>query len=372
MSYQQTYHASVPYSGTVSVSYPKSDSGGSTTAHYSGEVPLSVTINVNTAPFEGSVHGCNNSIDLLTGSVVAMNAAQCAAIEQTAKDVSKSLIDGFFGTINTELTQQLQALDSAVKAGLGLIFEQGKAADAQKQTLETDYNRISSRYAALFNNLDTECYKRIYALDRQAFALAEKVKQPLLDAQRHNAAFAVLGIEEGAGVQSFLFASNLNKKTQRVLRSLYEYITQESRLTSLVSSFLNNEQLPEKTDVYIPVLYMESDALETEKTACAKVDENCFVYELPDEGGAVQQCFENQQYGADMQKNIKKKTQDFCRQSEWEKTNTEEYMRVKKEFDSIAEAYFSAHDDEVNRRVYAAMLSLRDNNEILDIKGKNS
>jgi hypothetical protein len=353
MSYQQTYSASVPYSGTVNVSYPKSESGGTTTAHYSGEVSVNVTINVNTAPFDGSVHGCNNSIDLLTGSVVAMHAAQCAAIEQTAKDVSKSLIDGFFGTINTELSQQLQALDSAVKAGLGLIFEQGKAADAQKQMLETDYNRISSRYTALFNELDNECYKRIYALDKRAFELSEKVKQPLLNAQPHNSAFAVLGIEESANIQSFLFVSNLNKKTKGVLQTLYEYITQESRLTSLVSSFLNSEQLPEQNPVYIPVLYIKNDALESEKS------------------GAVEECFVNEQYGADAQKNIEEKARTFCRQSEWEKINAEDYERVKKEFDSLAEAYFSEHDDETNRRVYAAMISLRNNNEILDIKRNN-
>jgi hypothetical protein len=354
MSYQQTYRANIPYNGTVSVSYPKSESGGRTTAHYSGEIPVHVTVNVNTAPFDGSVRGCNNSIDLLAGSVAAMNAAQCAAIEQTAQDVSKSLIDGFFGTINTELSQQLQALDSAVKAGMGLLFEQGKAADAQKHTLEADYNRISSRYMALFGNLDTECYKRIYALDRQAFALAEKVKQPLLGAQPQNAAFLLLGIDEGAGIQSFLLVSNLNKKTQEVLRALYEYITQESRLTALVSSFLNNEPLLEQTSVCIPVLYMESDALGIEKNS------------------AVQQCFVNKEYDADAQKNIEEKVREFCCRAEWQKINSEEYARVKKEFDSLAESYFSAHDDETNRRVYATMLSLRDNNEILGIKGKNA
>jgi len=48
MSYSRSYSASIPFSGSVSYSYPKSDTGGSGTAHYSGSVPVNVTINVNT------------------------------------------------------------------------------------------------------------------------------------------------------------------------------------------------------------------------------------------------------------------------------------------------------------------------------------
>jgi hypothetical protein len=46
-----------------------------------------------------------------------------------------------------------------MNAGLGLLREQNKAVGDTKNTMETDYNRISSRYNSLFENIDNECYK---------------------------------------------------------------------------------------------------------------------------------------------------------------------------------------------------------------------
>jgi hypothetical protein len=246
MSYSTRHHASIPYSGSVSYSYPASEHGGSGTAHYSGSVSVNVTINVNTQPFDGSVSHFNNSVDVLTGSVVAMKSAQCTAIHQTATDVSTSIINGFFGTIKTELSQQLQALDSAIKATYGLLLEQGKAVTAKKNVIEGDYNRIASRYIRLFADLDNECYKRIHELDKPSFLLSEKVQKELVsDTTKNTAALNILGIEEISSSKSLLLISSLNRKVLEVLKALHNYVTQESRINSLVNSFLFNEETGE-------------------------------------------------------------------------------------------------------------------------------
>jgi hypothetical protein len=348
MSYRQNYRATIPYHGSVSVSYPASQNGGTTSASYSGEVPVNVAIDVNTRPFDGSIANFKGSIDVLTGSVVAMNAAQCAAIQNTATRVSKSIIDGFFGTINTELTQQLQALDSAIKATFGLIEQQAKAVTDQKGVMETDYNRISSRYVTLFADLDNECYKRIYALDKKSFLLSEKVQDELLsETVRNNSALNLLAITEESSSKMFLLASSLNRKTFDVLKTMHEYIMQESTIVQLIDSFLMNEQMLASSTVYSPAIFSESDKLDDLSQSA-----NAYV---PD-------------YMSNEQKSeISQKAIADCIAEEgmsWSPISSGEREIVNKEFVDMTEKYFESRAEDADKRIYSTMLSLWQNSQL--------
>jgi hypothetical protein len=348
MSYSESYSASVPYSGSVSYSYPASQNGGSGSAHYSGSVPVNVTINVNTGPFDGSVDRFKASIDALGGSVVAMHAAQCAAILQTAKEVSASLINGFFKTINSELSQQIQALDSAVKANFGLIHQQGNAVTKKKDDMEGDYNRIASRYVKLFSDLDSECYKRIFALDKQSFNLSEKVQKELLSESSGNAAaMNLLGIEEVSSSKTQVFVSSLNRKSLDVLKTLHDYITQESTINSLIDSFLVNEEIGEDIQLCIPALWIESDMTEGQGT-----NNECFFADYIDQRGKQE---------------ITEKINAFCGddpRSGWKPIAESEKEPLNREFNILAESSFANNDEETEQRIYKTMLSLWQNTEL--------
>jgi len=344
MSYRQNYSGSVSYSGSVPYSYPASQNGGSGTAHYSGSVPVNITINVNTEPFDGSVNHLNRSVDVLTGSVVAMNAAQCAAIQQTAKEVSGTIISGFFGTIKTELSQQLQALDSAIKATFGLLVQQGKAVTAKKDVMEGDYNRISSRYVSLFTDLDNECHKRIYALDKQSFILSEKMQKELRESSSNTTALNLLNIEEITSSKTLMFISSLNRKAHEVLQTLHEYITQETRMNALINSLLSNDEIDENIPFFIPIVWTESDMLEGDN-----VKHETFI---PD--------YMSQQENMA----IVEKTDSFCSgisQSEWKSITEAERKALNREFNTLAEFSFAGLDDETEQRIYKTMLSLWQN-----------
>ena len=79
MSYSRTYRETitVPYSGSLNLNFPPSENGGSETVYYSGTVDEDVYVNidVDTNPFDNSVAHCNSSVNLLTGAVVATEAA---------------------------------------------------------------------------------------------------------------------------------------------------------------------------------------------------------------------------------------------------------------------------------------------------------
>jgi len=347
MSYSRSYHASVSYHG--SVSYPASQSGGSVS--YSGSVPVDVTIYVDTDPFDGSINRFNSSVIALGGSVAAMNTAQCIAIRKTADEVSTSLIKGFFGTISTELSQQIQALDSAIKAGLGLIQDQSKAVTAKKDVMEGDYNRITSRYVKLFADLDEECYKRIIALDKPSFNISEKILRKLItESSCDAAAINLLGIDEASSSKLNIIVSSLNRKTLDILKTLHNYINQETSIKSLIDSLLFNEEINEKTPLSIPVIWSESDKLESQ--GC---DQNCYIPNDVAQQGKQAILQEINNYCLDKNR------------AQWGSADENEKDALNKEFNILAETNFSAAQDAAQQRIYKTMMTLWQNTEISSI-----
>jgi hypothetical protein len=280
-----------------------------------------------------------------------MHAAQCAAIQQTASEISTSLINGFFGTINTELSQQLQALDSAIKAGFGLIQQQGKAVTDKKSVMEGYFNRISSRYMKLFADLDNECYKRIYALDKQSFTLSEKVQKELLNESSSDAAaMNLLGIEELSSSKTLVFASSLNRKALEVLKTLHDYITQEFKINSLIETFLFSEKTGEPLSISIPVIWSESD--------------------MPENGTINHECFISDQIDQEKKQIIMERVNMFCSgaSSVWNILEETKKETLNREFNTLAESYFSGAGEEAER-VYRTMLSLWQNAQMSSLEG---
>jgi hypothetical protein len=333
------------------------------TIDYQQTEPVNVTINVRTESFDSSVSHCNTSIDVLTGAVVTMNAAQCAAIEQTGKEVSKHVIDGFFGTIRTELSQQIQALDSAIKAGFGLIFEQGKAVSAQKNVMETDFNRISSRYATLFQDLDDECRKRVYALDKQSFTLSEKVQKQLVSEATSNAAATnLMAMQEGPASRAMLLVSGLNRKCCEILKTLAAYITQETRLTSLINSFMEDEEAEDKQDLFVPVIFAESGAIggdavrgnarQTDTRRSSTVESFVPGFINATEKNAIAEAVNN--FGTTT--------------TAWSEMPEKEKNLLNKEFNAICESYFSNNTGENGNRVYETLMGLWRKSNVSSLK----
>jgi hypothetical protein len=311
---------------------------------YDGTITVDIVVDVNTTPFDKSVSGVNGTVDVLTGAVVAMNAAQCAAITQTAEDVSQSLIDGFFGTIKTEISQQLQALDSAIKAGFGLIAEQGKAVSRQREVMEGDYNRISSRYVTLFGDLDAECRKRIVALDKSAFTLSEKVqKELILDSISRESAGNFISAQEESSSRGMILVSGFYSKVRDVIRTLHRYITQETKLTSLIDASLGNEKIDEAAILQVPVIFAKSDMLEG--------------------SGETGNCFIPAPIEDDKKAAITERVDSYCNDPalSWVDLAEAEREQINKEFLTLGEEEFGDDTGDglsEKRRVYDMLINL--------------
>ena len=177
MSYSRSYSETITLSGseTKTVSYPASENGGSTTVtvYYTEYVPVDVNIHVDTDPFEAGVAKCNSRVNLLTTTVVATEVAQIASIASNAKKVGSAVVEGFFKTIRSEISQQIMELSQKIDSHLIHLRELAKSCAARQKQMETDYNRISTRYSKIFNDLNNELSNRIYELNKPAFSFKD-------------------------------------------------------------------------------------------------------------------------------------------------------------------------------------------------------
>lgn len=169
MSYRRTFSKTIYVHYSGSVSYPASQSGGSVSYSGTASETVHVNIDVETDPFDRSVSACNANVGLLTGAVVATEAAQISSIRDNARRVGQTIVNGFFKTISSELSQQIMELTMRADALLVHLRGLGQRCVEKQQQMQVDYQRLASRYMKTFDDLNRELENRIYELDRPAF-----------------------------------------------------------------------------------------------------------------------------------------------------------------------------------------------------------
>lgn len=179
MSYSRRFRRTVevPYEKTEMVSYPASQNGGRmpVTVRGTARELVEVDIHVDTTPFDSSVVNCNQNINGLTASVGALNTAQCVAIAENAEKVSKTIIDGFFHTVRTDLSTQKVELEQTIEARLMLLRQQAASLKEKQKTMAEDYARTTARYQKLFADLNNELSVRVHQADQPVFDLVKEV-----------------------------------------------------------------------------------------------------------------------------------------------------------------------------------------------------
>lgn len=173
MSYNRQFkrEITVYYSGDVS--YPASQNGG--TRHYSGHTTETIyfDVHVDTAPFDAAVGHANSHVDMLTGSVVATEAAHVKNIYDTSTQVGDTIIKGFFKTVQSDISQQIAELKTRADALLLQLNNLARRCKDKERQMGEDYQRLSSRYSDIFTDLNKELDNRIHSVDEPVFRAAE-------------------------------------------------------------------------------------------------------------------------------------------------------------------------------------------------------
>jgi len=264
MSYSQNYSATITVRGSKTVSYPKSDSGGSMTVNYADSEDVDIRIDVDTVPFDANVDLFRTELDELSSSVVILNAAQCTEIETSAERISTNIVDGFFQLIRSDISQQSVDLKNKFESQLMLLGQLAKQLLVYKKTMGEDYERIASRYHNIFAELNKECYRRIYAFNKPCFDIADDLRNNIvIDPLLHAAGEMFVYSKELQAAENAMAASRLRSRACQAVISLSEYIIQEELLKQDYRGVVFDIETTDRADLYFPCLCFEADPLES-------------------------------------------------------------------------------------------------------------
>lgn len=263
MSYSRTFRrrVAVHYSGSETISYPPSQNGGTKTVYYSGTAyeDVDVDVHVNTTPFDASVANCNNHVSNLTYSVGAMNAAQCLAIANNANKVSKTIIDGFFQTIRTDLSTQKAELEQKVETRLLLLRQQAATLQDIQKKMGDDYARTTARYQKLFADLNNELSIRIHEIDQPVFNFVNQVDEQS-DRMLHTDMIqtAVTVSKENNQLQAQIGAATVKRHALEAMGQIKSFLTSKAISERTLKEACTDGN---GNDGYlIPVCYMKTES----------------------------------------------------------------------------------------------------------------
>ncbi|MBI9041678.1 hypothetical protein [Lutibacter sp.] len=270
MSYTRNYREriAVHYSGSVSYSYPASQNGGSGRAHFSGTEyeEVDVHINVDTNPFDNSVENCNRNVNLLTGAVVATEAAQLVSIDKNSKKVASTIISGFFGYIRSEISQQVAELSQNIDAQLMHLKELAHSCLTKKKQMEGDFNRISNRYIKIFDDLNNELSNRIHELDKPTFVFKKETDaQSKRTSENDLVNTAAILSGECGDLHTKISTSIAKKRALDTLNQAKVFLWQQKKLNNTIQRCMLNENFDNQK--FSPVCFIETN---NEKNQIAK------------------------------------------------------------------------------------------------------
>ena len=259
MSYDRSYHEVVSKTVTVNYSYPASQSGGSSSKSVTVDIPVDINIRVDTNPFDRSVAGCNSSVNLLTGAVVATEAAQIASIDKNSKKVAGTIVNGFFGYIRSEISQQIAELSQKIDSHLLHLRELAKSCVAKQKQMETDYNRISSRYLKIFDDLNKELENRIFELNKPAFVFKNDNDKHAIRTTGNDlvSTVTVFGLE-GGGLQAKISASIAKKRALNAINQSNLFLWKQKKLQSTINQSMLNENV--SSTRFSPICFIETSS----------------------------------------------------------------------------------------------------------------
>lgn len=253
MSYNRRFSKTITihYSGTVS--YPASERGG--TVSYSGYATevVDVNVHVDTDPFDNSIDKCNGQVNLLTGAVVATEAAQVKSINDNSRQVASTIVKGFFQTIGSEISQQINELKNNIEATSLHLVELARRCLEKKEQMGVDYQRLCQRYMKIFENLNNELENRIYEVDRPIFGMKEKVSHYASLAEETDMVSTVVvsGAEE-AKLQAQMASASLKDKASVAINAAYGYLQKQKVMNQSIDTNMHNENI--SATYYVPVI----------------------------------------------------------------------------------------------------------------------
>ena len=253
---------------------------------------VKVNIEVDTDEYDSQVDSCVNNVQLLTGSVVATEAAQVKSISDSSHEIADSIIKGFFKNVQSGISSQVMELSHRVESRLMHLAEQAKELKKKREQMETDYQRTSKRYTKIFDDLNNELKNRVLALDEPVYKFHSHVRQEcdrMLNSDFVNVSSVVN--DENSMLESQIMSAIVKDRTRDLIANTQNLLMVQKRTDKVISQTVS---IPKDNgeEFFLPVFFFENV---TDKGVLTK---NC-VYDNERLSHDVDNVVENDYLSAD-------------------------------------------------------------------------
>ena len=203
------------------------------------EEPIDIYLEIDDNPYNSSVHDCSKHIESLRNSVVACNAAEVAHKIASTQQIGKHISKGFLGYITASLDMQNMEECSNVEAVVAELQSQSDELANRKLVMIDDYDILTTRYSAVFENLDRELVQRIHMLMEPCFRFVESSrKEQLRNTDSSLSAMALVGHKEQLDVQARISAITVKQRAAGLIESAKQYLLGQKQLASHIEHVL--------------------------------------------------------------------------------------------------------------------------------------
>lgn len=232
--------------------------GGHQRDSFTNHEVVHVNIEVDTEEYDDQIDNCVDNVQLLTGSVVATEAAQVKSVRDNSRKVAKTIVKGFFKNIEAELSSQIMELSKKVDSKFGHLNEQAKDLLKKKAQMQQDYQRTATRYTKIFEDLNHELENRVVALDQPIYKFHESVQHEsdrMLDGDFVNTSSVVNA--ENSVLESQIMGAIIKKRTQEAIAKTRKLLMIQRRTNRIINrTLMSNDK--DECQYYLPVLFYEN------------------------------------------------------------------------------------------------------------------
>lgn len=244
--------------GDTTRSYNIDLSGGENTDHFEDTEDIHIDINVDTEEYDCQSDKCSHSVNLLTGSVVATEAAQVANIDDNSKKIASSIVTGFFKNVKSSLSTIAVEQKQKLESSLAHLRMQAEELLKKQKQMDNDYQRTSARYIKIFQDLNHELEVRVKSLDIPVYKAVNNMSKEtnrLLDGDDVYVS-SVINTENATlttQISAAIIKTVALEMTEQAIKFLSIY--EEAKRTvsdSVIPVEINGEE------IFLPVVYMQS------------------------------------------------------------------------------------------------------------------
>lgn len=216
---------------------------------------------VDTSELAQALERVSTRVNVVAGTVVAMQTAVIDAQTAATDRVCKHVDEGFFALIRSQITQKMARYRSEVDSKFLEVHQQSQALLAIKSRMERDYHMIAARYARLFQAIDLSLRSRIFELDKPAFQLACHESERLSIRLRSMQARPSVYQMELLQAAQMLSVSRVKASASRVIGGMHSFLDESARQTRVLKNIVFASASNRAADWYAPMLMCESDAI---------------------------------------------------------------------------------------------------------------